>query len=209
MFPVRYGLKFQILLRRNSWQGFWFSRRRLWRMSRMSSSGMWCRVVLVRIDILEESIAPIFRVKRIQETKNFSSSCKLLLTLFLAHWFFSPWWWRQYIPPKRRFLQESDGVISQKSAFFKKFLLQRGSAYKINCYLPAECFPRQFCRPATCNVCLCPSVWAASHIGSYKLHHSTRHRWKQSHVFAYIATHSRSQSWNHTALCLISPQSRP
>jgi hypothetical protein len=34
----------------------------------------------------------------------------LLLTLFLAHWFFSPRWWRWYIPLKHRFLQESHSI---------------------------------------------------------------------------------------------------
>jgi hypothetical protein len=32
--------------------------------------------------------------------------CYLLLTLFLARRFLSPWWWRRNVPPIHRFLQE-------------------------------------------------------------------------------------------------------
>jgi hypothetical protein len=44
--------------------------------------------------------------------------CKLLLTLFLARQFLSPWWWRWYVPPKRQLLQEPYGVTSHEMAFF-------------------------------------------------------------------------------------------
>jgi hypothetical protein len=38
-------------------------------------------------------------------------------TLAAVH-LLSPWWRRQYVPPKRRFLQEPHGVTSQKTPFF-------------------------------------------------------------------------------------------
>jgi hypothetical protein len=44
--------------------------------------------------------------------------CWLLLTLKLVFRFSSPSWCRRYVPPKRRFLQESRGVTSQTTAFF-------------------------------------------------------------------------------------------
>jgi hypothetical protein len=31
---------------------------------------------------------------------------------------FYPWWWRPYVPPKRWFLQDQHGVISQRAVFF-------------------------------------------------------------------------------------------
>jgi hypothetical protein len=34
------------------------------------------------------------------------------------HRFLSPWWRRRQVPPKRRFLQEPNGVTSQKTPFF-------------------------------------------------------------------------------------------
>jgi hypothetical protein len=37
--------------------------------------------------------------------------------LLLARSFLSPWWWWWYVPPKHRFLQEPQGVTSQKTAF--------------------------------------------------------------------------------------------
>jgi hypothetical protein len=59
----------------------------------------------------------------------FVGSCVLLFSLgptvicnyralFLVHRFLSPWWRRRWVPPKRRFLQESHGVTSQKTPFF-------------------------------------------------------------------------------------------
>jgi hypothetical protein len=36
----------------------------------------------------------------------------------VAQRFLSPCWWRCYVPPKRRFLQEPNGVTSQKTIFF-------------------------------------------------------------------------------------------
>jgi hypothetical protein len=48
-------------------------------------------------------------------------TCKLLLTLFLARRFLSPWRCRRYVPPKRRFIQKPHGVISQKTAFLIPF----------------------------------------------------------------------------------------
>jgi hypothetical protein len=39
----------------------------------------------------------------------------LLLTLFLAHRFLSPWWCRRNLLLKRQFLQEQDGVTDQRA----------------------------------------------------------------------------------------------
>jgi hypothetical protein len=39
--------------------------------------------------------------------------------VFLARRFLSPWWWKRYVPLKRRFLQKSQGVRSQKTIFFR------------------------------------------------------------------------------------------
>jgi hypothetical protein len=55
------------------------------------------RVALVRTDVLEERIASVIRVKRISE----------LGTIALTT-----------IPLKRRFLQEPQGVTTQRAAFF-------------------------------------------------------------------------------------------
>jgi hypothetical protein len=43
--------------------------------------------------------------------------------MFLFHGFLSPWWWMRYVPPKRRLLQEPHGVTSQKTLFFKCWLI--------------------------------------------------------------------------------------
>jgi hypothetical protein len=81
---------------------------------------MWHHGAPERSDILEEHIASIMRVKRISElgTTLAATSNQLLLTLYLTHWFFSPWWWRWYTPPKHWFSQEQCNVTSQKTAFF-------------------------------------------------------------------------------------------
>jgi hypothetical protein len=44
--------------------------------------------------------------------------CYAVWLLYLAHRIFPTWWWRRYIPQERRFLQDPDGVTSQKTAFF-------------------------------------------------------------------------------------------
>jgi hypothetical protein len=72
---------------------------------RIPSSGMWHRGVLVTTDVSEERIASTTRVK---------TTCELGP---------SPWWRRRYVPPKRRFLQEPHGVTSQKTAFFRCFIV--------------------------------------------------------------------------------------
>jgi hypothetical protein len=36
----------------------------------------------------------------------------------------SPWWWKPCVPPKRRFLQESHGVASQKTGFHLKIVIK-------------------------------------------------------------------------------------
>jgi hypothetical protein len=81
----------------------------------LPSSGMLPYVALVKTNVSKEHSASIIRVKRIFQT---CISCQLLLTLFLAHGFLSPWWRKHYVPPKRRFLQEPHGVTSQRTAFF-------------------------------------------------------------------------------------------
>jgi hypothetical protein len=44
-------------------------------------------------------------------------------TLFLARRLLSPWWLRWYVPPKRRLLHEPQGATSQKTVFFRNFLI--------------------------------------------------------------------------------------
>jgi hypothetical protein len=91
---------------------------------RMPSSGMLQRVAPVRIDVLEERIAPIIRmtrngklrtlpallssVRRVLVTANVVPSSPILVTLMTE---------------AIRFLQEQHGVTSQKTAFF---ILQPG-----------------------------------------------------------------------------------
>jgi hypothetical protein len=63
----------------------------------------------------------------------------IVLTLFLARRFLSPWWSRRYVPPKRLLLLEPQGVTSQKMVFFvvtavntsylRCFLLPGGNIY--------------------------------------------------------------------------------
>jgi hypothetical protein len=81
------------------------------------------RVALIRTDVSEKHIFSIIRLTRIGElgttlavTSNWS---KLRRTTgyFLARWLLPPWW-RGYVPPKRRFLHEPQGVTSQKTSFY-------------------------------------------------------------------------------------------
>jgi hypothetical protein len=95
------------------------------------------RVALVRTDVSKELTATFIRVTRIGElgttlavartrgtlrrnTKSLAAcvGCKLQLALFPVHRFLSRWWRRRYVPPKRRFLQEPNGVTPQKMPFF-------------------------------------------------------------------------------------------
>jgi hypothetical protein len=92
---------------------------------RMPSSGMLCRVALVRADVSEERSASIIWVTRIGElettltiTSTHRTLRKYTMLTFLAHRFLSPWWWRRYVPRKRLFLHEPQGVTCQKTAFF-------------------------------------------------------------------------------------------
>jgi hypothetical protein len=90
----------------------------------MTSSGMLSRVALIITDISEEPIASIISMKRIGElgttlavtsnrstlvTGNVVTGSPILVTLMME----------VIVPPKRRFLQEPDGVTSQKTAFLK------------------------------------------------------------------------------------------
>jgi hypothetical protein len=49
---------------------------------------------------------------------------QVLLALSVARRFLSSWWWRRYVPRKRRFLQEPQGVASQKTAVFRNWNVQ-------------------------------------------------------------------------------------
>jgi hypothetical protein len=82
-----------------------FSCRWLWRMP---TSGMSRRVALLRIDVSEKVIPSIISVSILSEVG----------TPLEARRFLSPWWWGRYLHPKRRFLEESHIVLSQKTAFF-------------------------------------------------------------------------------------------
>jgi hypothetical protein len=71
----------------------------------MPSSGMVRYVALVRTDVSEERSASVIMVTRIGELGTTLAVTSNRRTL-------------RYVPPKRRFLQEPDGVSSQKTAFF-------------------------------------------------------------------------------------------
>jgi hypothetical protein len=95
----------------------------------MASSGMLRRVALVRTGVLEELGASIMRVTRIGElgttldvTSNVPSS-PILVTLK----------WRCQVPPKRRFLQEPHGVLSQKTPFSLIMLVTPVTLRSWNC----------------------------------------------------------------------------
>jgi hypothetical protein len=98
-------------------------------------------VALIRTDVSEKSNASIVRVTRIGKlgttlavTSNGLTLRHLLVTPNVVpsshilhshrrenlkfHIFLSPWWWRRYFSQKHRFLQEPQGVISQKTALF-------------------------------------------------------------------------------------------
>jgi hypothetical protein len=80
------------------------------------------RVVLVRTDVSEDRSASIIRVTRIGQLETMLPHSMrrllVLLTLFLAQRFLSPCCWWRYVPPKRRLLQEPQGVTSQKAEIF-------------------------------------------------------------------------------------------
>jgi hypothetical protein len=106
-----------------------------WWLWRMASSRMLHRVALVRTDVSEELSASFIRVTRVGElgTKLAVTSNRRRLFVFLrsvrrllvtasvvpSSPILSPWWRRRYVPPKRRFLQEPQGVTSQNTPFFK------------------------------------------------------------------------------------------
>jgi lambda repressor-like predicted transcriptional regulator len=67
------------------------------------------------------NIATIIRMTRIGELGTMLAAVSNQSTLrrnTIARRFLSPWRWKQYIPPKRRFLQDPRGVTSQKTALF-------------------------------------------------------------------------------------------
>jgi hypothetical protein len=59
-----------------------------------------------------------------------------MILMFPARQFLSTWWLRRYVPPKRRFLQESRSVASQKTAFFLLI-----NMFTAACYWFDECCP--------------------------------------------------------------------
>jgi hypothetical protein len=92
---------------------------------RMMSSGILRHVALVRTDVSEKPGASFIRVTRIGElgttqaaTSNRHTLRRNTKVLFLVHRFLSPWWRRRQVPPQRRYLQEPQGVTSQKTPFF-------------------------------------------------------------------------------------------
>jgi hypothetical protein len=92
----------------------------------MTSYGMVHRVALIQIDVLKERIASIIRLQRISElgttlaatsnrnkllvTANVVPSSLILVTLMM----------QAILYPSHRFLQESNRVISQKTAFYSE-----------------------------------------------------------------------------------------
>jgi hypothetical protein len=74
----------------------------------MPSSGMLCRLALIRTDVSEKRSASTIRVTRIGEvgTKLAVTSNRNTLQR------------NNYVPPKRRFLREPHGVTYQKTGFF-------------------------------------------------------------------------------------------
>jgi hypothetical protein len=72
------------------------------------------RVAIVRTDVSEELSASIISVTRIGEL---GTTLAQLATDVRCEEMYV-WLWRRYVPPKRRFLQESHGVTSQKTAYF-------------------------------------------------------------------------------------------
>jgi hypothetical protein len=112
-------------------------------------------VALVRTDVLEERSAFIIMVTigelgSTLEVLSFTLCirCYLLLTLFLAHWFVSPWWWRLYVPLKRRFLQESYCVTFQKRAFF---IVQKDLCTEWHIYSETSCGSNTYMNIAYCD----------------------------------------------------------
>jgi hypothetical protein len=73
---------------------------------------MWRRVGLVKIDVSEERVASIFRVKNTRARKSDR------LTLSLAFVISSTLKMEAYVPPKRRCLQDLHCATSQKTIFF-------------------------------------------------------------------------------------------
>jgi hypothetical protein len=92
----------------------------------------------LRTNVSEEHIASIIRATRIGQ---------LLLKLFLAGQFLSPWWWRRYGPPKRWFLQGPDGVTYQKTLFTSSQFL---SVWNHSSYRTRE-FPSPQLNPCGCS----------------------------------------------------------
>jgi hypothetical protein len=52
-----------------------------------------------------------------------------------------PWLWSRYIPPKRRFLQEPNGITSQETAFFEIMINNCGAQEKTAVEFVADNFP--------------------------------------------------------------------
>jgi hypothetical protein len=83
----------------------------------MKNGALWgrlCHVALVRTDVSEELIAYFIRVTRIGELGTTLAVTSNRRTLRRN----TAWC---YIPPKRRFSQEPNGITSQKTPFFIVF----------------------------------------------------------------------------------------
>jgi hypothetical protein len=99
---------------------FW---RWLWRMP---SSGMLCRVALVRTDVSEERVASVNKVARIGElgTSSGTSNRSLQRTNVVPSLpILSPRWWMWHFPPKSRFSQEPRNLTSHKTTISKVSLV--------------------------------------------------------------------------------------
>jgi hypothetical protein len=94
-----------------------------WWLWRVSSSGIWCRVVhWVATDVSEERIASIFRVEELVQQTSEQAGAELILR---------PWIWRRYIPPKRRVqLNGLHGVISPEDSTLRNHRCENLKSYK-------------------------------------------------------------------------------
>jgi hypothetical protein len=93
------------------------------------------RVALVRTDVLEELSSSMIRATRIGQLGTFAVTSN---RAFPVNLFLSPWWWRRYVPPKRRFLQESHGVTFQKTRFSNEINLYSEVSFCRWCWIRSK-----------------------------------------------------------------------